>query len=334
MKDSYKFLAGFIASIVLIAMDVLLLLEDAIGITMFFIMLVVAILISILPTALFKGTSVEFGNTSVHITAPFVDQTIPYSSITSISSSNHLDYGMRTFGYGGLRYGSGDFTSGSLGTYIRAADSSIPLVIVIKSGKKTIAFNLKSLDDTEEALLELESRVPHAKTDGLPPTTSEQDRSFKRMRNAVVAFSVVVMLVVLAIVAWTMTIGNISAIMEEECISIDATMMHEHVYYDDIVQIELRDDVDYGDRIGGLGNGKVLTGNYRNDEFGKYRLAVWRNVDECVVIHTVDKVIVFNLKDAENTYTFYKDLLDRVGAPSMVSSQKPAIYHTLSIIQH
>ncbi|MGN0099101.1 MAG: hypothetical protein ACI38Y_07235, partial [Candidatus Methanomethylophilaceae archaeon] len=104
------------------------------------------------------------------------------------------------------------------------------------------------------------------------------------------------------------------------------------VDYGEIAYVELRTDMDYGDRVGGLGNGKVLTGNFRNDEFGKYRLAIWRAVDECIVVHTTGKTVVFNLENGDTTRAFYEDLLDIMDGPSVVSSQKPALYHLSNTI--
>ena len=332
MKDSYKFLTGFIMTIALIVVDLILFLGDLIGTPMFVIIILMAIVASILPVAFFKGTHVEFTAGSIRITAPFVDLDVPYESITSVTSATSMDYGLRTFGYGGLRYGSGEFTSGSLGPYIRAADSGVPLVIIIRTGKRTIAFNLKTVGDTEKVLEELGSRTSCAVTTGLPQSTPEERRSFRRKRNIAVAFSAVMVVIVLMIVAWAMTVGNVTATLNEDELSIDATMMHESVSYDEITYVELRTDVEYGDRIGGLGNGKVLTGNFRNDEFGKYRLAVWRAVEECIVVHTTGKTVVFNLEDGETTRMFYNDLSDRLNGPSIVSSQIPSLYHLSNTI--
>ena len=332
MKDSYKFLTGFIMTIALIVVDLILFLGDLIGTPMFMIIILMAIVASVLPVAFFKGTHVEFTDGSIRITAPFVDLDVSYESITSVTSATSMDYGLRTFGYGGLRYGSGEFTSGSLGPYIRAADSGVPLVIMIRTGKGIIAFNLKTVGDTEKVLGELRSRISCAVTTGLPQSTPEERRSFKRKRNITMAFSAVMVVIVLMIVAWTMTVGNVTATLDENELSIDATMMHASVSYDEITYVELRTDVEYGDRIGGLGNGKVLTGNFRNDEFGKYRLAVWRAVEECIVVHTTGKTVVFNLEDGETTRMFYNDLSDRLNGPSIVSSQIPSLYHLSNTI--
>ena len=138
---------------------------------------------------------------------------------------------------------------------------------------------------------------------------------------------VVAIAVILMFVAWMMTIGNISATLDDDSLSIDATLMHEDVDYGDITYVEIRTDMDYGDRVGGLGNSKVLTGNFRNDEFGKYRLAVWKDVNGCIVVHTTGKTVVFNLESMDTTRAIYEDLLERIDDASMVSIQKPDLYH-------
>ncbi len=123
-----------------------------------------------------------------------------------------------------------------------------------------------------------------------------------------------------------MTVGSISVTLDDDGLSIDATLMHEDVDYEDITYVEIRTGVDYGDRVGGLDNYKVLTGNFRNAEFGKYRLAVWNSVNECIIVHTVGKTVVFNLEDDASTIDFYNDLLDRLSEHPLVSSKKPMFY--------
>lgn len=326
MKGSQKFLVGLVLTIMVIVMDVFLLMKDLIDIVLFSIIVLMAAILSILPLFFMKGTDVEFGEKTIRITAPFVNQNVPYTSITSFTSVRSLDRGTRTFGYGGLRYASGDFVNDSLGPYVRAVDSRIPLVIIIKTGKRTIAFNIETIEDTAAVLEELRSVIPEARIETLLPPTSGDKRGFRKKRWIMTAVCVAVIAIVLMIAVWTMTVGSISVTLDDDGISIDATLMHEDVDYEDITYVEIRADVDYGDRVGGLDNYKVLTGNFRNAEFGKYRLAVWNSVNECIIVHTVGKTVVFNLKDDASTIDFYNDLLDRLSEHPLVSSKKPTFY--------
>ena len=327
MKGSQKFLAGLVLTTVLNVMDVFLLMNGLIDITLFSVIMLISMILLILPTTFMGGTNVKFEERSIHITAPFVDQEIPYTSVTSFTSVRSLDRGTRVFGYGGLRYGSGDFTNDSLGPYVRAMDSRIPLVIIIKTGKRTVAFNMGTVEDTTTILEELESKIPDVRIETLLPPTPEDKVVFRRKRRTMAAICVVAIAVILMFVAWMMTIGNISATLDDDSLSIDATLMHEDVDYGDITYVEIRTDMDYGDRIGGLGNSKVLTGNFRNDEFGKYRLAVWKDVNGCIVVHTTGKTVVFNLGSMDATRAIYEDLMERIDDASMVSIQKPDLYH-------
>lgn len=81
--------------------------------------------------------------------------------------------------------------------------------------------------------------------------------------------------------------------------------MHKTILYEDINDVELRYDVSYGTRTGGIADSRILTGNFRNDEFGNYHLAVNRDVDACIVVFTEGKTKVFNLHSNEETESFF-----------------------------
>lgn len=323
MKDSRKFLAFLLASLLLIALDSILLIMESIGTTVFIVVLVVSIILLFVPILLFKGTSVEIDTDSISISAPFVDERIPFDSITSMSSTDSMDFGIRTFGFGGLKYGSGEFSNKSLGGYTLAANSGVPLIIVMIAGKKKIAFNLDSLEETRRIFDELTSMVGKNKVVGSIVLSPEEKRSIGR-RNKLIAASIAIFVVaIFALVGWLMIIGDVSAELKDDRISIDATMMQEDVMLDDIVSVEWRGDVSYGSRTGGLGNSKVLTGNFENDEFGRYRLAVYKNVDPCIVIHTTGKTVVFNLSDEGSLHNMYTGLTEILGNRTQSSSAVP-----------
>lgn len=310
MKDSYRFAMGFAVCMLMIVADVALLMMEVVGTGVFTVILVVAMLMIVVPTFFFKGTRVELGTDSMHITAPFVDLDIPYSSVTSASCVGSLPAGIRTFGYGGIRYGSGEFSNKPLGGYIRSVDTRVPLIIILKAPKKTVAFNMRTLEETDRILEELRGRISCNIT-GTVPEMDPSERISPIGRKGTIA--VIGSLVVVTLVASSLSfVGHITVSLEDDSLEIDATMMRESVDYGDITYIELRTDMDYGSRVGGLANGKVLTGNFENGEFGKYRLAAWCSVDTCIVVHTTGKTVVFNLEDDGSTEEFYYALDGRL----------------------
>ena len=323
MKDSAKFTAFFTLSMMMIIVGVTLLIMDSVGIKVFIAIIVASIALIFVPILLFKGTEAHLDEEALVLSAPFVDARIPYSSIDSLSCVTEMDFGFRGFGYGGVKYGSGDFSNKMLGGYTRAASSAVPLVIIITSGKKKYAVNLKTLDDTRRLFDSISSRISPDKICDMPPMTEKEKRDVKHRYRAVIVLTAVILVVVTILVAWAMTAGHVDAELKDDRIEIRATLMNEDITYADITSVELRDDVDYGNRVGGMGNPKFSTGNFKNGEFGKYRLAIHNDVKECIVIHTTDMVVVFNMSDGESTASMYRELLDRIVDRTVGSTEKP-----------
>ena len=148
----------------------------------------------------------------------------------------------------------------------------------------------------------------------------DEKSGIERRNRLHIASVAIILVIILAFIAWTITIGSVDADLEDDRVSIDATMMHEDVLYDSITYVELRDDVSYGTKVGGLNNSKVLTGNFRNDEFGMYRLAVYNDVNQCIVIHTTEKTVVFNLDSDGKTRDMYNNLSDVLENPTAMHS--------------
>ena len=119
-------------------------------------------------------------------------------------------------------------------------------------------------------------------------------------------------IVVVGLVAVTMTTGHAGAYLRDDALVIDATGMKKTVGFDEIAGVELRYDMDYGKRVGGTANSKILTGSFRNDEFGMYHLAVNRGVDACIVVFTEGKTKVFNLESDTETGEFFHELESRL----------------------
>lgn len=313
MKDSTKFGYGLAVSMLIVAFSVMLLIYDLIGIGVFLAMIVVSIVACIVPIFFFKGTSFEPDVGSFKIKAPFVDCSIRYDEIESLATAEEIDFGMRTFGYGGMSYGSGDFSNKAFGGYKLAATSKVPMFIIIRTkGRKTCVFNLKTLEETRMAYDTIRSRVSGDRMVDEIVMTPAEKKSAKKRNRAVIAVVAVILMVTAGFVGWAMTAGNIDAELTDDKLSVRGTMVEADIPYSDITSVELRDDVDYGSRVGGLANGKVLTGNFSNDEFGKYKLAVYRSTDLCIVVHRTSGTFVFNLDSDESTENFFESLNDRL----------------------
>ncbi len=148
-----------------------------------------------------------------------------------------------------------------------------------------------------------------------PGKPTEQER---RKQYIYVGVGVGVTAIILIAVFAFIGSGNVSASLDDEILHVDAPMVNRSVYYDDIVSVEIREDMNYGSRIGGFGGTSVSSGNFNNSEFGDYTLAVYNNVKYCIVVEPISgKVLVFNRGSAEETQSFYQELLDRIGSSAV-----------------
>lgn len=331
MKDGTKIWAGLAASLIIIFADTALLLATDMPMALYWVFFAVGLAIAFVPFALIRGDWVTLDADCVRIRAPLANLDIPYSSITEISCVDDFDVGLRTMGYGGLHRGSGSFNNRTLGSYTLAGDTRIPKMIVVRyddNGRsRCAAFNMVDALTTVSAYqsIKVASEAGSLRVD--PEAKEGAEKSHRTRTRALAAVVVVAAVVIVAAIALATTMGHVDVTADDDYVSIDATMVHEDIPYSSITSVELRDDVDYGHRVAGLSNGGYLTGDFRNDEFGDYQLAVHRDVDLCVVIHWSGGVMVVNCGDAGSTEELYSELLSHVGTVGWGYNATP-IYST------
>ncbi len=105
---------------------------------------------------------------------------------------------------------------------------------------------------------------------------------------------------------------SVSADLDDEGLDVSAPFVDERISYQDIDGVELERDIDYGSRRSGYAGNELLSGNFRNDEFGNYKLAVYKSTDECIAVHHSGGILVFNLDSSDKTERYYNDLLSRI----------------------
>jgi len=144
----------------------------------------------------------------------------------------------------------------------------------------------------------------------------KRDSSSKAKVRAVLSTSIVAAVMVVACsigLIFAFETESVSASLDEKGLTVTAPFVDEYIPYDEMDDVRLRNDVDYGSRRAGLGGKNVLSGNFKNDEFGNYKLAVHRSVENCIVIYHDDKVLAFNLDSSEKTEQFYNNLMLKRG---------------------
>ena len=316
MKDGVKIWAGIAAGMALVFIDVILAVAVGLPMLWFWIVLVVGLVITFVPFLTLKGDWVRLTEDRIEIRAPMANLDIPYRSITAVDCVQDFDVGLRVMGYGGLKRGSGDFSNKTLGGYTLAGDTRIRNMVVVrysfKGRERYAAFNLVDEATTLSAYqsVKVASEAGSLEVDPSRREAAERShRSHKRMTAIVVGIAVIATVIILAV---SMTAGHVDVSADDDSVSIDATMLHEDIPYDSITSVELREDMDYGSRVGGLGNSKYLSGNFENDEFGWYHLAVHRDVGTCIVVHHSGGVTVFNLADERSTESLYLEISGRI----------------------
>ena len=333
MNDSTKFWCTVLASTLIMVIDAVLVVMSALPMWLFWLILAVAIVLLFIPMLSFKGTQASVSDGRLRVKAPFVDVDVPLSSIQAVECRTEFDMGLRMYGYGGISSGSGDFTNREFGSYTFAGTKKIPLFIVVRhGGKRILALNVGSEAETMALYRELAGLSGKVGAVISPDESEKAAKGHRTMRNFMVAFIIMAVAIVIAVVALTMTGGHVDVSMDEDGLEVDATMMHEDIQYSDISHIELRDYLDYGVRVGGFGGSDISSGNFRNDEFGSYRLAVHNDVHSFIIVHRTDgSVVVFNLENEESTESFFEELSDRMdytGAPIVGLGRHAPIYCT------
>lgn len=106
--------------------------------------------------------------------------------------------------------------------------------------------------------------------------------------------------------------GSVSASLEDDGLQVSAPFVDEHVAYGEISSVELRHGFDDGRRVGGFGGTDISSGNFVNDELGRYVLARYNAVGDCIVVHHSGGVLVFNLDSSDATAQMFEDLRTRM----------------------
>ena len=85
------------------------------------------------------------------------------------------------------------------------------------------------------------------------------------------------------------------------------------VSYEEIDEIELREEQIPGTRTMGYGSMRLLLGAFQNQEFGNYTRYTYYNANPCIVITAGDRILVLSDESAEATRALYQQLLEKVG---------------------
>lgn len=143
-------------------------------------------------------------------------------------------------------------------------------------------------------------------------TAAEEIRKNKGRNTKITILSIVSVAVVLIGVFFFIGSGSVNATLTDDILKVEAPMVGESIQVDDISNVEWRDSFDNGRRVGGFGGTDISSGNFQNDEFGRYTLASYNSVPGHIVVHYSGGVLVFNLDSEEKTVQMFNDLQERL----------------------
>ena len=308
MSDGTRFALGVIAYLLVQVILIVLLVRGQVGLVLFLILEAASTVILLIPMLKTEGSKAEVKDGRLKVRAFMVNLDIPLSSITAVECRDSFKPGMKMIGYAGIKKGSGDFKNAEFPSYTFAGDTRIERFVLIRYGKDKVAvFN--SVDAAYTTSLYVAIKTGTNVSSKVSHGTDETAYS-KFKRNLAIGVGVLVVLLV-AMTAVLLNTGHVDAHLEDDALVIDATMMRKTIAYTDIESVELRDEFDAGTRVGGL---KVATGNFRNDEFGTYKLAIHSGMRPVIVVHCTDSsVVVFDAGSPDGTRAMFEDLQSRIG---------------------
>ena len=308
MKDTARVFIGIVASLILIAAGSILIYYTNVPMWMFWLVIIVALVIMMIPLVFVRKTSIVFGEKELKVRGPFLGVDIPYSSIQGVEFRTSFKPGLRLFGYNTIKRGSGTFRNDEFGRYLFTGTTAIPAFVVIRHKQNdTLVFNCGDAAETERIYSDIKSRA------GSGTVLPVVGKTASNTRLIVAGVGIVSIVAAIAVFFVLFSAGHVVATLDDDSLCVDAVMMHEDVLYTDITLTELRENMDYGERRAGYGGMGYLSGKFSNSEFGPYLLAVHSDVSKAIVVtYGPGDHLVFNLASNEETESFYADLLSRL----------------------
>ncbi len=124
--------------------------------------------------------------------------------------------------------------------------------------------------------------------------------------------SAIMLVAIFTLVGWLMFMGDIEIEYGEDSFEVVASFSNDlDIKYDDIDNIEYRENDDVGLRTYGFQSARLLIGSFQNDEFGVYTRYSYIGSSSCVVLTVGDNVLVISGKDETATKAIYEELLSK-----------------------
>lgn len=164
---------------------------------------------------------------------------------------------------------------------------------------------LVSIFPTELALKRKFQNTEESADENSAATSQKNNAPYKKL--TVIVLVVAVLILILSVVM--MFTGNVTIEFGDTHITAKATFYsHASIAYDDIDEVRLRENIDFGIRTFGFGSPKLSVGTFDNDEFGSYTLYAYTGAKACVMIRCDQKIFIITGKDDASTKEIYQKL--------------------------
>ena len=138
---------------------------------------------------------------------------------------------------------------------------------------------------------------------------------YEPVKNKKLAIIITVALLLIMAVSFPiiMFTGKIETTLEETQITVKASLSGElSIKYEDIDSVEYRPDGVDGTRVFGVGSAKILTGTFKNEEFGNYTRYTYTGKNPCVVIKANGSVFVIGGENEQAVKQTYDGILEKI----------------------
>jgi hypothetical protein len=106
--------------------------------------------------------------------------------------------------------------------------------------------------------------------------------------------------------------GSINVSMDENDFTVKGPMFDHTFRYSDVDTLSIDEDFDKGRRVMGYGTSTISSGDFRNSEFGDYKLASYAKIKPCIVITVGGEYYAFNQSSDNETHELYEKLRGKI----------------------
>lgn len=134
------------------------------------------------------------------------------------------------------------------------------------------------------------------------------------MKKGKMIIYIMLWLMVLAVLSlFIKPVKTTNCIVQEGSILVTGRSGYElPILYEKITDIAYRREMDYGTLIDGVDDGREKSGQWENDELGRYLLCVNAKVKPCIIVQTKEQTIVINYESEQSTQALYDALVEQI----------------------